>query len=103
MLASSVAAHNLHLRPKELQLAETFSNTTKLQYGMPYMRGYPGSFNPFYYDQGDDPDNPDTDWTFIWFYILFVMAASIIAIIIIAYATSDVLTEEYALKRHEEK
>ena len=100
----STLAHNLRLRPKdknEVMLAET--DAKKLQYKVPYTRGYPGSPNPFFYDQGDDSDNPDTDWTFIWFWILLVMVASIIAIIITAYATSDVLEEGYAEKRAEEK
>ena len=84
----STLAHNLRLRPKdknEVMLAET--DAKKLQYKVPYTRGYPGSPNPFFYDQGEDSDNPDTDWTFIWFWILFVMVASIIAIIIMASST----------------
>ena len=67
------------------------------------MRGYPGSFNPINYDSGDDSDNPDTDWGFIWFWCLVVIVITIFATIIIAYATSDVLEEGYAEERIEEK
>ena len=67
----------------------------KYRMDKPYNRGYPGYLQPFYYDAGDDEDNPQTDWTFIWFWILVVMSLYIIICIIVAYATSDVLEEGY--------
>ena len=61
----------------------------------PYTRGYPGYVNPFVYDDGEE-DDPRTDWTFIWFWLLVFMSLAIIITIALAFATSDVLTEEYA-------
>ena len=102
----STLAHNIrfaahHEAEETVNLAQT--DSSKYQVMKVYTRGYPGNLNPFFYDSGDDSDNPETDWTFIWFWVLFVMVASILAIIIVAYVTSDVLEEGYAEKRLEEK
>ena len=104
-LLCQVAPHNIRFVKQDdspVNLAQTLKKK-KFHLPPPYTRGYPGSFNPFFYDSGEDDDNPQTDWTFIWFYILLFMSIYIIVTVVLAFVFSDVLTVEYAEKRAEEK
>ena len=65
--------------------------------------GTPGYVSPFTYNSQDKDGNDQTDWTFIWFWLLVFMTIWITATISIAYATSDVLEEGYDEKIAEEK